>query len=631
MRSACSVLLASAAVGSLASALVAADPASNTLESAGTIDAVTVYRGQALVSRTVQLDGPLGLREVVVPELPEFLIPASLYAESANGVEVRSVSYRVRPLSEDSREEVRTLEESKQAVQDKINAVKARQQYLEWYRQYLDKLETFLSATAQVESGRGVLNANTIAEMTEFIVSQRRVQTEEGQRLVIEQRGLAEELGLIERELQNRTVRSSRTAREAVIFVNVTAANARLRLNYLVDRANWTPSYNLRTAAMPGGANADGAVDVEYQASIQQMSGEDWSNVAITLSTATPLLVASAPTLDPMTIALAAPNTQEAQQMAAFNSRGYADVKKELAFKQKDAENFRNLTGNNPVLGQTREMAQTAQSFSPNAFNFVNPDTDKGLNDVALDCQMLDFATAGNVDNRSSGEQMKMVAADESVSVTYTIPSRTSLPSRADQQLLQIATIEAPATFAKVATPLLTSYVYDQAMVTDSSSLVLLSGPSASYRNGEFVGRGTVPTVTAGETFVAGFGIDTSLRTSRELLERTETIQGGNRVVELLYRLSVENFSKSPQSIRLIDRIPNPRGTDIKVTLLSTGAADQPLSKDPSYERNERKTGLLRWDITVPGNAIGTDACTLEYRFRLEYDKQMSIAAGGVG
>ncbi len=65
-----------------------------------------------------------------------------------------------------------------------------------------------------------------------------------------------------------------------------------------MNGATWTPSYNIRTDADRKN------VRVEYNASIVQTSGEDWTSVNMTLSTATPSLVAQAPKLDPLAIAL---------------------------------------------------------------------------------------------------------------------------------------------------------------------------------------------------------------------------------------------------------------------------------------------------------------------------------------
>ena len=66
------------------------------------------------------------------------------------------------------------------------------------------------------------------------------------------------------------------------MFVNQTKAEAKFRLRYLVDQASWAPSYNVRADAKRE------KVLLEYNASIQQKSGEDWTGVQMTLSTATP-------------------------------------------------------------------------------------------------------------------------------------------------------------------------------------------------------------------------------------------------------------------------------------------------------------------------------------------------------
>lgn len=620
----------------LAGAMLLASPLfGDTLESRGDVDSVTIFRGQALVSRAVDLAGPVGLREIVVTELPEFILPASLYAESSDGLEVRSVSYRMRPLAEDARENVRTLEARIRDVKDKIDAIRSQQGYLEWQRAYLDKLENFLTVTVQVENSRGVLNAETVSKMTELITSQRLAQTDAGRKLVLDLRGLEEQRVLLERERETITVRTSKSAREAVVFVNQTRPDATLRLNYLVDRASWSPSYNLRSTASNGRTSDAGEVTVEYLASIQQMSGEDWTDVKLTLSTATPALVSSAPVLGPLTVALAAPAPAKPGGAGGGN---YADAKKEVARRQKEAEDNRNLM-NAPA--QSMQVQAGAPDFDGSgvteadrqlAFNAAalggDNFADKSLNDLAAEGQLLDVVTRERVQRQEkSKSSAQPEPSDEGVSVTYSVATRTGVPSRADQQLIQIARLQAPATFYKVATPVLTRQIFDEALITNSSDMVFLAGPSASYAAGEFVGRGAIPTVAVGQTFSAGFGIDTSLRASRELVERTESTQGGNRVVDFTYRISIENFAKRPVPLRLLDRLPNPQGTDIKLSMLSTGADDQPLSSDPAYERARKKNGILRWDLTIPAERGAADPYTLEYRFQLEYDRQMSITA----
>jgi uncharacterized protein (TIGR02231 family) len=292
-------LVAAMAIGSVASAAEeAAAKKDNSFSTKGKLDEVTVYRGQALVTRLVEVPGPAGLREVVVTELPEHVQPASIYAESADGVEVRSVLYRIRPVEQDVREEVRKLDEQILAVRDQIQTTSEKTSVLTNQAAFLAKLEQFTAPTASLELTKGVLNAETLKALTSYLFEQRERIAGEQLKLSFELRSQNDKLNTLGRQREVLTGGSAKTIREAVVFVNLKEANGKLRVRYLVDSANWVPSYNARTDSKHQ------QVTVEYNASIEQMSGEDWDNVTMVLSTATPSLVAKAPVLEPLTIAL---------------------------------------------------------------------------------------------------------------------------------------------------------------------------------------------------------------------------------------------------------------------------------------------------------------------------------------
>src|SRR5689334_6592322 len=80
--------------------------AAQDLETKGSIEAVTVYRGQALVTRLVDVPKALAdaagtVREVIVTDLPPKIRPESLHAESSEDLKVRSVRFRQRPVVQD--------------------------------------------------------------------------------------------------------------------------------------------------------------------------------------------------------------------------------------------------------------------------------------------------------------------------------------------------------------------------------------------------------------------------------------------------------------------------------------------------------------------------------------------------
>jgi hypothetical protein len=54
---------------------------------------------------------------------------------------------------------------------------------------------------------------------------------------------------------------------------------------------------------------------------------------------------------------------------------------------------------------------------------------------------------------------------------------------------------------------------------------------------------------------------------------------------------------------------------------LQLDTPQEPLSKDGLYERLQRPTGVLRWDLTIPENRHGSRAFDLHYSYTLEFDR----------
>jgi hypothetical protein len=593
----------------------------------GRVSAVTVYQGQALVTRELELADAQGLHEVVVTNLPESVLPGSLFAEPTGSVEIRSVSYRDRPIEEDVRQEVRDLDQQIQAVEDKLAAVNQERTLLEQRKGYLAQLEAFTAGASKQEITHGILNAQTLKDLSQFLFAERERIAKRELELAQDERTHNQERDLLTRKRETVAAGSARTVHEAVVFINSPQpGGAKLRLSYLVGNASWSPSYNVRAT------EARDEVTVEYNASVQQMSGEDWKDVAMTLSTATPSLVAKAPKLDPLAIKLGSlerPNpalrsvadsykqVQESRaQLEALRGRAAMASADNKEMPAESAAIVRE------TLGRGGQGGGGLGGGGVGGWEFDSANTasaDAGLNKAARELQLLDFNNSLSELKRKDERSLKPA---EGVSVSYELANRTSLPSRSDRQLIQIAAVPLKGEFYRLATPVLTSFVYEEARLTNTSDRVFLAGPVATFLGGQFVGRGEMPTVTTGESFCVGLGIDSSLRAERELVNKEERIQGGNRVVDFTYELSLENFGTTPAKVRLLDRLPTVGENDIKVTLVKS---DEKVSDDEMYQMTDHKEGILRWDVEVPAQAVGPKEKVLRYTMQIEYDKQLAI------
>src|SRR5262249_48027601 len=153
----------------------------------------------------------------------------------------------------------------------------------------------------------------------------------------------------------------------------------------------------------------------------------------------------------------------------------------------------------------------------------------------------------------------------------YQLRGSVSLASRSDQQMVRIMQSDMDSRFYHIAVPVLTPHVFREAELKNSGDEDLLAGPITVYLDGRFVGRGEIPTVARGQTFIVGFGADAQLRARRELTDKKDGVQGGNRETRFDYRIVVENFSSSATPVRVFDRVPHAEnGEDIRVTLGKT-------------------------------------------------------------
>ena len=69
------------------------------LEAKGKVETVILYRGQALVTRTVLLDTAAGPVELTVPDLPESVCGDTLFASGGKDIQIRAVRYRTTTIS----------------------------------------------------------------------------------------------------------------------------------------------------------------------------------------------------------------------------------------------------------------------------------------------------------------------------------------------------------------------------------------------------------------------------------------------------------------------------------------------------------------------------------------------------
>ncbi len=594
----------------------------------GKITAVTVYRGQALVTREVPVDVKAGAQEIVVSGLPDNVVAESLFASGDDGLTIRAVRYRTEAVDNEPRDDVRKLDDQIADKQKLLRHNAALDAVYDSRAKYLDKLETFTATTSETDVNKGVLDPKALQATAEFLFTQRTDLADKQLALAEEKLDLDKAVAVLQRQREALTTNTTKTLQEAVVLLDAAKGGAsKLELSYLVNNVGWTPAYAARYDSKKD------KLTLEYHAVITQMSGEDWGGVKLTLSTTRPQMTSEAPSLAPMMVSLMRgvpipPTLSPASGKMA--GRAYAQmlrdanqqIQAELAAGDNetvtttDAAANSNMGANGPV-GLPGPRDTTSPMVLPQQVA-GNKDGTFQVNVMAARLQHLELGAP----DEAIKEIRHVGTGTDVLSISYDIPGEISLSSRADQQMLRIAAIDLKPDFYYTAVPLLTEFVYQAVDATNTSDYPLLPGPLNAYLNDAFAGRGQLPLVARGQSFTVGLGTETQLRASRELVDKTTETHGGNARVKYGYRIRVQNLMTKVAKVRVWDRIPRAPDDTVTVTMNDAKPA---LSANEFFVADEQPRGLLRWDIDVPAQATGAKAEALTYGFLMEYDKTYSI------
>jgi uncharacterized protein (TIGR02231 family) len=553
---------------------------------ANRIVAVTVYANSALVTREVDVPEGAGLQELTVTPLPPTTVNGSLHGEGADGIRVMATRFRTRPVLEDTREDVRKLQDELRQLlvsQEKVEAdLKAAQANV----QMLSKLENFTAATsAQAPDKPGALNGESAIALSKYVMDTRGDKSKELVALQQQQAGLMEKMEFARRKLAELAWDPHRTERDAVLVVDkANAAAGKVRLSYLVDEASWRPQYKVRA-----GKDAKAPVRLEYLAAVTQHTGEDWGNVQLTLSTAESTLNSAPPDLQVLQVTVV-PAAKAPPPGRAAEAELEEQVCNLRAKARQDFNQRKLATG----VGLFNTAAALDQSWE-----LLNPEAA-----IKRGCAL---------------------ANSEGPSVTYALNSRLTIPSRTEEQNLEVTRIDMTPDYYYKAVPILTSHVYRLANLTNKSNFVILPGEATLYVGNDFVGQMNLPLVAVGEPFAVGFGVDPQLQVQRQMAWQKRSIEGGSQVVDYRYVVRVSSYKPEAVRMQVWDRLPHAEAETVNVTLVKT--SPELCATDEAYARDQRPNNLLRWDVEVEPGMNGKKAMEIGYEFKMAHDRQMAISS----
>ena len=471
------------------------------VDATSAVDAVTVYPDGASVTRVMTADLAPGDNTLVANDFPLTLDPASLRVEGEAGAKLTIGAIDTRPPRAAPPVNLPELDKRIEALKDErgdlggaIDAATARRKFAERFAESSPAGLGEKGEARPIDEWRAAfaaVAAEVAAADTAIREAERR------------QRDIDREIARLEAD---RAAKPPSKLEVRIDLAATAATRATLRVTYSVRKARWTPLYDARLDT--GAKDRKPALELVRRAEITQSTGEDWSNVALAVSTVRTARGGSAPDLNSLIV-------QYPQPPRPLGSAAFSD------------------------------MAKLRQMPAP-------------------------MALAEPAEQRADEQQA--TAEVGGFQVTFRIPGRVSVGASEGARSLRVSTATIAPDLAVRSVPVRDPTAFLEASFAQGEDAPLLPGRVAIYRDGVFVGRGQMAAAGKGETVRLGFGADDKVKIERSVVRRNEGSAGlivtTSKTDERAFKTSVRNGHDFPIRIAIEDQLPVSENEDIVVEML---------------------------------------------------------------
>jgi uncharacterized protein (TIGR02231 family) len=530
------------------------------LDATSAIDTVTVYPDGATVTRVIAVDLPSGDSTLIAKDFPLGLDTSSIRVEGEGGAKltigtIDARTPRAAPVNlPELDKRIEALNDQRADLQGAIDSANARRKFAEHFAEASpagigDKGEARPIAewrTAFATVGEEIASADTAV------------------------RDATRKMREIDRQIAQLEVeRKAKPPSKLEVRMDIAApaaTKATLRVTYNVRNARWLPLYDARLDT--GAKDRKPQLELVRRAEVTQATGEDWSNVALGVSTVRIGRGGSAPELN-------------------------------------------SLVAQYPQVPRPRALGSVSDSAMPAA--------------APMQQRKMETSAAKAADDiRERAEEQQAVAEIGDFQATYKIPGRVSLGAAEGAKSLRIASMTVPADLMVRAAPVMDPTAFLEASFKQTDETSLLPGKVAIYRDGTFVGRGKLSASAKDDIVRLGFGADDKVRIERAVLKRNEGSAGllvtTSKTDERSFKTTIRNGHDFPIKVAIEDQLPVSENEDILVEML-------PATTPPTASNIRDKRGVLEWSFDAkPGEVRDIN---FAWRVRWPKDKSMVIVPAG--
>ncbi|CAF4381286.1 unnamed protein product [Rotaria sp. Silwood2] len=379
--------------------------------------------------------------------------------------------------------------------------------------------------------------------------------------------------------------------REVTITVHIGCTNidVNLEIAYLINNCSWSASYDVRVNSTD---TSKQATQLTYYGIIVNKSQENWSDVQLSLSTATPSLGGVPPKLSTLKINYYQPyqKYQELCEVEDKKDNSYGASAQLFSFVQSSRQSRK-----------SEGFATSRERSSLNSNQIILEDELEAINII----NVLSTTTEANM-----------------LSVNFVIPRRSTIDADGKPHKVTIGVLGLTSTFIYTIVPKLSIHAYLKASTINTSDKLLLAGPVSVFMDNNFITHSSIDNVCLGDKFELLLGTDTSIKVEYKPVKKITETQG------LISKTYYENIRRETRLVNtkpmevivyVYEQVPLSLDEKIKVKLLVPDLRMKEQSSNYTVTMNGANN--LEWKCILQPRS----ECRLPLEYTLEWPKDKCI------
>ena len=601
---------------------------------ASKVQKVTLFLNGAQVTRTSPVSVAAGTSTLVFEDISPNIDVQSIQVRAAGDFTILFVKHEMNYLNlQQKQKQVEQLQAQQKLLRDKISLLTSSLIINQEEYNMLVKNQTITGQNASLD----------VLKLKQALDFQTARLTENKKK----EQAINNDIAAVNIELQRydkqiADIRKSKGTTDATSNILVTisakaAVQSQFTLTYLVNNANWFPTYDIRAK------NVNSPIIISYKANVTQQSGEDWKNVKLTLSTGNPTISGGKPELSPyyLTYGMYYAGQQSAITKVTGQVTGQDDrsplpgvsirVKGTSIGAQTDVNgNYAIQVPNSSAILEYsyigyEKMERTAAvpvlniSLKPsnNTLNevVVTAYSSESIRDDkevsrALNGKVAGLQIRGNSSIQSTPIEVQQV--ENQTNVEFNIANPYTIPSDGKPYTVEINEVSTDATYQYYVAPKLSTDVFLTARITDWNKYSFLSGEANLFFEGTFIGKSLIDTHATTDTLNLSLGTDKNIVVTRTLQKDLTEKQGfgSNKKETRDWLITVKNRKNQSVNLLVEDQVPVSQNSGIEVE-----------TQDISGAQMDKLTGKLAWSQTLKP----LDEKQLHLKYQVKYPKNQLV------